>query len=86
LVSRSNRRPQADLYAFNLADAIPGFQLPLQPDDVEPWVDLQALLHEVYDQAGYDLRLDYSSQPDLGLRQEDHRWVEDWLTQAGFRA
>jgi hypothetical protein len=86
LVSRGSRRPQADLYAFNLADAIPAFQLPLQSDDDEPWVDLQAMLHEVYDQGGYDLRLDYASQSDLGLRENDHRWVEDWLTQAGFKA
>ncbi|HAX87440.1 MAG TPA: hypothetical protein DCY91_14550, partial [Cyanobacteria bacterium UBA11370] len=30
LVSNSDRRPEADLYAFNLQDAIPSFLLPLR--------------------------------------------------------
>jgi Protein of unknown function (DUF4058) len=85
LVSRSDRRPQADLYAFNLPDVIPAFPLPLQPDDTEPLLDLQALLQEVYDQAGYDLRLDYHSLPELGLNDGDRLWVEEWLTHAGLR-
>jgi Protein of unknown function (DUF4058) len=85
LVSRSDRRPQADLYAFNLPDAIPAFPIPLQADDAEPLLDLQALLQEVYDQAGYDLRLDYQSQPELGLNEGDRLWVQDWLAQAELR-
>lgn len=60
LVSRSDRRPHADLYAFGLYEEIPPFSLPLQSGDLEPVVDLQRLLNEVYDQAGYDLRIDYS--------------------------
>ncbi|NES45053.1 MAG: DUF4058 family protein [Moorea sp. SIO2C4] len=31
--SRYQDRPQADLYPFNLSQAIPSFPLPLQPDD-----------------------------------------------------
>jgi Protein of unknown function (DUF4058) len=44
LVSRGERRPKADLYLFNLADAIPVFPLPLRRPDVEPIVDLQTQL------------------------------------------
>lgn len=45
LVSRSDRRPQAELYPFGLQEPIPPFQLPLRHSDPEPLVDLQALLH-----------------------------------------
>ena len=47
LVSRSDRRPLADLYRFNIRDAIPSFSLPLQSGDVEPVIDLQPLLDKI---------------------------------------
>ena len=45
LVSRSNYRPTAELYPFELQEPIPTFLLPLRRGDTEPSVDLQALLH-----------------------------------------
>jgi len=86
LVSQGNRRPQADLYAFNLPDAIPSFPLPLKPGDREPWVDLQLLLNDVYDQASYDLALDYTQEPVPQLREEDRVWVNTWLTEQKLRS
>ncbi len=43
LVGRGNRRPLAQLYAFNVRQEIPSFPLPLQTGDTEPLVDLQGL-------------------------------------------
>ena len=60
LVSQCDRRPSADLYAFNLQDVIPSFPLPLRKEDTEPLVDLQELLNGVYERAGYDLVIDYN--------------------------
>ena len=54
LVSRSDRRPTGDMYAFNLQGKIPLFPLPLQPGDTEPVIDLKDLLDLVYDRARYD--------------------------------
>jgi len=71
LVSRGDCRPAADLYLFNLPDAIPAFPLPLRSGDVEPIVDLQALLNEVYDRAGYDFTLDYTPDPVPALSEPD---------------
>ena len=45
VVSRSSERPKADLYVFNLQQEIPSFPLPLQPEDTEPVINLQDLLH-----------------------------------------
>ena len=60
LVSRSEQRPQADLYAFNLTDQIPSFSVPLKASDQEPIVDLQDLLNQIYDRAGYEVVIDYT--------------------------
>ncbi len=85
LVSRGDTRPKAKLYAFNLPDKIPQFPLPLRSEDVEPLVDLQRLMHEIYDQGGYDLRLDYSREPTPALSMIDAIWVDKLLKQQGFR-
>ncbi|HIQ05115.1 MAG TPA: DUF4058 family protein [Anaerolineae bacterium] len=85
LVSRANRRPLADLYAFNVRDPIPVFSLPLQPGDEEPLVDLGALLQLLYDRAGYDLRIDYRQEPAPPLEGDDAAWADALLRQAGLR-
>lgn len=85
LVSRSTRRPRADLYVFNLQDAIPTFPLPLQPGDSEPIVALQPLLNDLYDQGGYDLRLNYQHAPVPPLAETDATWADAWLKRAGLR-
>jgi hypothetical protein len=58
LVSRSQERPEADLYGFMLPEPIPIFPLPLKPEDAEIWVELQPIIQGVYDRAGYNYRLD----------------------------
>ena len=52
LVSRGDRRPHADLYAFNLQQQIPLFPLPLKLGDAEPLVNIHQLLAPVYDRGG----------------------------------
>ena len=79
LVSRSDCRPQADLYGFNLPDEIPAFRLPLRSEDSEPTVDLQALLGQVYDRAGYDLAIDYSRDPVPPLSKAETTWTNHLL-------
>lgn len=85
LVSRSDRRPQAQLYPFRLQEPIPSFQLPLRYGDSEPLVDLQALLHDVYDRAGFDLAIDYTHEPVPPLSEADAVWANALLQQQGLR-
>ncbi|RME45487.1 MAG: DUF4058 family protein [Chloroflexi bacterium] len=75
LVSRSERRPRADLFTFNVRDLIPTFHLPLRKGDEEPLIDLGRLLHELYDRAGYDLSIDYELEPVPPLEGEDAAWA-----------
>lgn len=85
LVSRAERRPRADLLAWSIRQPIPIFHLPLLPDDTEPILDLNHLLHELYDRAGYDLRIDYAEAADLPLIDDDDIWADTLLRASGLR-
>jgi hypothetical protein len=85
LVSRGDHRPNAILYAFDIRHPIPTFPLPLKPDDHEPIVDIGELLHNLYDQASYDLRLDYTDAPEPSLPPADATWADQLLRQQGLR-
>lgn len=85
LVSRSERRPQADLYAFDIQNSIPSFLLPLRAGDVEPMLDLQNILNELYDRASYDLVIDYHQEPVPGLSKTDFDWLDTLLRAQGLR-
>ncbi|WP_035987677.1 DUF4058 family protein [Leptolyngbya sp. KIOST-1] len=76
LVSRAQRRPWAELYPFNLSDAIPQFPLPLQPGDDEPVVDLHQILQDIYTAAALEFVIDYSQQPIPPLSLADLQWVQ----------
>ncbi|MEG4839694.1 DUF4058 family protein [Microcoleus sp. B9-D4] len=85
LVSRSNQRLIADLYLFNLPDTIPAFPLPLRPEDVEPVLDLQALINQVYDRAGYDFEIDYTADAVPPLSETDAVWADSLLRDRALR-
>jgi len=79
LVIRSQLRPRAELYPFNLLEAIPAFFLPLQKGDIEPLVNLQNVIQDLFDRAGLDLAIDYNSEPVPPIQEPDLIWVNDLL-------
>jgi hypothetical protein len=79
LISRSDQRPAADLYLFNVQDPIPVFSLPLQPEDSEPIVNLKELPDQVYERSGYDYFIDYNSAPVPELSPEQRSWLDKVL-------
>jgi hypothetical protein len=79
LVSRAEQRSQDDLYAFNMQDSVPRFPLPLAADEVEPIVDLQGLLNQVYDRAGYGMVIDYARSSVPPLNEADAAWANELL-------
>jgi hypothetical protein len=85
LISRAEYRPRAMLLPFNVQHLIPSFRLPLQPGDDEPLVDLNHLLHLLYDRAGYDLRINYQSPTDPPLEEDDALWANGLVHAAGLR-
>jgi len=84
LVSRALKRPKADLYAFNLPDRIPFYPLPLRESDLEPLLDLQTLVSELYDEGNYDLVIDYTQEPVPPLSKKNAAWVDKVLVDLGL--
>jgi hypothetical protein len=86
LVSREERRPRAELLPFTVRHPIPDFTLPLQRRDEDVTVPLNSLLHELYERAGYDLRINYRADPEPPLEGDDPAWADALLCAAGLRA
>jgi hypothetical protein len=76
LVSRSQERPQAQLYAFGLRQPIPAFPIPLRPEESEPVLELQPLLHRVYDRARFNMAISYQQPPSPKPSADDWTWLQ----------
>ena len=76
LISRSWQRPRAQLYGFHLQDTIPLCTVPLQRGEDEPSLDLNAIVHDLYARARYDLELDYRRPPVPPLGDEYVPWAQ----------
>ena len=74
LVSRAWQRPRAEVYLFNLRQTIPDILIPLKPDQAEPVLPLNPILHDLYDRAAYDLAIDYTLPPLPPLSPADALW------------
>jgi hypothetical protein len=82
LVCRPRKSRNADLYGFSYRSAIPAIPIPLLPEDAEPLVRLNDVLHDVVDRARYDLTIDYRQPPEPPLRSEDEAWADSILAHA----
>jgi hypothetical protein len=78
LVSRYPERPHADLWPISLRDPLPAAPIPLGEGEPEPLLDLQAILHRLYDAGGYE-RFIYETEPDPPLAPEDAAWARSLL-------
>jgi hypothetical protein len=85
VISRGRYRPKSLLIPFNVRQPIPSFRLPLVPGDTEPTVDLNRLLHALYERGSYDLRLNYRADPEPPMEPEDAAWAAQLLQDAGLR-
>jgi hypothetical protein len=85
LVGRGWERPRARLYPFNVNEPIPEIPIPLQRGEAEPTLNLGELLAQIYDQVRYDLRIDYTAEPDPPLDTDTAAWARSLLNQAQRR-
>lgn len=81
VVSRSQQRPWADVYLFGVREVVPEVPVPLRPNETEPVLPLNRILHDLYEQSGYDLVIDYQQPPDPPLSNEDTEWARTLLSQ-----
>lgn len=67
---------RTELWPLGVRDTLPLLPIPLRDPDPELPIDLSAALSAVYDEAGYDLSLDYAQPPPPpSLNADDSRWV-----------
>jgi hypothetical protein len=85
LIVRSYLFPSAQLFAFSVKQTIPNFPIPLKKGEEEIELNLQKLLLEIYEQAAFDLTLDYHIPPVPDLLLEDQEWLDILLKEQGRR-
>ena len=77
-VSRDHQRPYADWWPLMLEQSLPEIPVPLRREDPDITIDVQAILHELYDRGAYSRRLDYSQPvPSPALSQTRQQWIEE---------
>jgi hypothetical protein len=82
IVSRAEARqldpPRAAVWPIRLRDPLPPIPIPLLPGEPEPMLDLQSIIHHIYDAAGYQLFI-YESDPEPPLAPADAVWAAQVL-------
>lgn len=76
IVSRAERRPNADDYPWRLHQQMPTIKIPLLPEDDHVAIDLQQVFNTVYDRAAYELSLDYGAELDPPLSPKERSWLD----------
>ena len=74
-VSRANKRPNCDVYAWGLRQPLPTIPVPLKAPDKDVWIDLGEVLRITYERGRYAKSLDYSKPPVAPLSKADARWT-----------
>ena len=75
MVCRSHRRPEVELWPMALREPLPRIPIPLKPEHADAVLDLQSLLNQQYDAAGYDDYI-YGGQPRPPLYSDDDIWAK----------
>jgi hypothetical protein len=70
MVSRTEQRPEVELWSLRLWDRLPEIPVPLRQPDPDARLDLQAVLNRVYDTAGYEDYV-YGTDPEPPLAPDD---------------
>ena len=69
-----------DIWPLGLRDPLPIVPVPLRPPDAEVCLDLPLALTSIYDEAAYDLSIDYSqSPPPPTFSEADTQWMHALL-------
>jgi hypothetical protein len=77
VVSRVEDRPRAGFWPIGLRERLPDIPIPLRRPDGDARVDLQEVLHRVYDAYGYEDFI-YSGPPEPALPPEDAVWARQF--------
>ena len=75
-----SRAGMIELWPIRLHDPLPVLPVPLSASDADVPLELDEILTTIYDEAAYDLSLDYSAPPPPPpLAEEDATWMKTLL-------
>jgi hypothetical protein len=85
IVARSERRPNAEVYAWPLRQPLPVMPIPLRQPDPDAALDLAAGFQMTYDRGGYAriMRYRHPLPPSLPISAEDRAWAERLALEPG---
>ncbi|GAB4327077.1 MAG: DUF4058 family protein [Leptolyngbyaceae cyanobacterium] len=79
-ISVTRAGDRIDVWALNMQEPLPTIPIPLLPPDADVPLDLSQAIHQVYEEADYDLTIDYSRQPPPPpLSDAEQRWLKTIL-------
>jgi hypothetical protein len=78
MVSRVEQRPEAEFWPIGLRSRLPEIPIPLRLPDGDARLDLQAVVHRLYDAAGYEDYI-YDGIPDPPLAADDLAWARTFV-------
>jgi hypothetical protein len=76
-VSRPQRLPQVDVYAWSVRRPLPEIPIPLLPSDADVSIDLALLVNQVYDRGRYRHLLAYDRPSPKALAAPDGVWAAE---------
>jgi hypothetical protein len=76
LVARADQRPDCEVYAWTIRQAVPAIPIPLHHPDPDVWINLAEVFTLTYDRGRYTRSIDYATAPQLPLSGVDATWVQ----------
>jgi hypothetical protein len=84
-VSRSNERPEVQVWPIALDGPLPSIPVPLLPEDADASLELQTAFATIHDFFRYDRLVNYAGSLTGPLTPEQAEWVEGRLRESGRR-
>lgn len=82
---RAKHRSDSYVWPISLRSPLPVVAVPLLAGDADGLLDLQTVFTAGYDNAAYDVGIDYSRDSVPPLNPEDAAWADQLLRAAGLR-
>jgi hypothetical protein len=82
LLSRSDRRPDCDVYRWKLPKLLPTLPVPLRAPDPDIFVDLGAVFATAYARGRFFRRIKYAGPIPAVVSERDRAWVKSVVKQA----
>src|SRR5262249_50317893 len=85
VVGRYEESTYGKFWPVSVRQALPVIGVPLRGKDPDVPLDLGAVLRTAYDNAAYDVSIDYRRDPVPPLSREDTAWAAKLLREHGMR-